>query len=642
MSGFEVAGLVLGAIPLVISALEHYRAGKGVTSSLVKWRGHLNTLIYRLKLQRTFFYLQILDLLREARVSGIANKGDPTEDECVEILRRVETEAELEEYLGDLFEMFLEILGRYQKCLRTIASKLGNINKPPEAQKNELRAILAANTNPKTGAWAFMERFTFAIERSSLKELLEELKEDRLSLRIVIKNMKTQREHTIRDPSDEARRLASAFQHVQARAVSLFAAMSKGCRACKCRDSHNVLMRLDNRMPSLHNGRRSWKTGMRPKEDVIFHMVIPVMEKDLQEASVHARGEDDDEDQLTTTRTTPTTMTPTTTAPATTETTTTMTTKTQGVFHALLGTSPATVNVPRVTFQLDATHLQPPAQTRALVTDICQTAHAARERGQFLALDLVSGALSLRSSRPAAGGCRQFCSTTTLENFLLEGVRDEDARLTPKQQTLLALDIASSILQLSQTCWLNKPFDSQRIKFLLVPPRPASNTATAAAAGLQIINANVVGPFIEELLVLDNNRETAAGSKGKGKAVLSIEQEQQEEAGGPSPKAALLELAILLLEIWHHRPLKTWVAKAGMADIDTSRPESRRVAAIRWLEMTSERLPPHHLTAVEQCLGICSGRLRAWGEGEFRRQFCENVIRPLQESCRAWEPSTCF
>jgi hypothetical protein len=34
MSGFEVAGIVLGAIPLVISALEHYGEGVSVTYSL--------------------------------------------------------------------------------------------------------------------------------------------------------------------------------------------------------------------------------------------------------------------------------------------------------------------------------------------------------------------------------------------------------------------------------------------------------------------------------------------------------------------------------------------------------------------------------------------------------------------------------
>ncbi|KAL8371276.1 hypothetical protein RB595_001222 [Gaeumannomyces hyphopodioides] len=599
MSGFEVAGVLLGAIPLVISALEHYKAGKGVASSLVKWRGHLDTLIYRLKLQRTLFYLQILELLREARVSGIANKGNPTEDECAEMLRWQETEAELEYYLGDLFAMFLEILGRYEKCLMAIASKLGNINKPSGAQKNDLGGILAANTSPKTGAWALRERFTFTIERLSLKELLEELKEDRLSLKEVIKGIKTQRKHNFRDPSDEARRLASNFQKVQASAASLFAAMSKACRSCKCRDNHSILMRLDSRILPIEDGSRSKIGSRKPRKEVIFHMAIPVMERDFQEASVHARGGDADEDQATAKRTTSTPQAP-------------------GLAQA---------NVPRITIQLDATYLQPPAQTRALVTDICRAAQTARQSSRVLALDLVSGILRVRSTS-AAGGCRQF-SSTTLETFLLEGLRDEDARLTPKQQTLIALDIASSILQLSQTAWLNKPLNSERIKLLLTPP-------TRAASG-QVTNADIVGPFIDELLVLDSNRQTAAGSKGKGKATLLTDQQEREEAEGPSPKAVLLELAILLLEIWHHRPM--WVVRARMAAFNTSWPESRREAAIRWLEMTSERLPPHHLTAVEQCLAICSGRLRAWEEHEFRRQFCENVIRPLQESCKAWVPS---
>jgi len=80
MSGFEVAGVILGAIPLLISTLEHYRSGKGAASSFIKFHGHLDTLIFRLKLQRTFFYLDILELLRVANVGELGRSGDPTEE----------------------------------------------------------------------------------------------------------------------------------------------------------------------------------------------------------------------------------------------------------------------------------------------------------------------------------------------------------------------------------------------------------------------------------------------------------------------------------------------------------------------------------------------------------------------------------
>lgn len=55
MSGFEVAGIVLGSIPLVISALEHYRDG---VSTIQRWRKYdreLQSLIRNLNIEKVKF-----------------------------------------------------------------------------------------------------------------------------------------------------------------------------------------------------------------------------------------------------------------------------------------------------------------------------------------------------------------------------------------------------------------------------------------------------------------------------------------------------------------------------------------------------------------------------------------------------------
>jgi hypothetical protein len=131
MSGFEVAGIVLGVIPLAISALEHYKAGKGLASSFIKWRGLLDTLIFRLKLQKTFFYLHILELLREARVPELDDRIDLTAEECVMILRNTKTAEEVRDYLGGLYATFQDVLDRYEACLKAIVAKLGHIQRLP-------------------------------------------------------------------------------------------------------------------------------------------------------------------------------------------------------------------------------------------------------------------------------------------------------------------------------------------------------------------------------------------------------------------------------------------------------------------------------------------------------------------------------
>ena len=66
MSGFEVAGIVLGSIPLIISALEHYRSG---TQMIVRWKNYrqmLRTLALQLQTEHS-----ILENTCETLLTGI-------------------------------------------------------------------------------------------------------------------------------------------------------------------------------------------------------------------------------------------------------------------------------------------------------------------------------------------------------------------------------------------------------------------------------------------------------------------------------------------------------------------------------------------------------------------------------------------
>lgn len=387
---------------------------------------------------------------------------------------------------------------------------------------------------PGKGSFAFKERVAFTIEKASLKELVEELREDRLSLKTIIHSMRTQQKYALRQPSHAAGRLVKIYAQVQINATPLFAAMCKVC-TCKHHDKHKVLMRLDNRMPLQ---REKPKLVHRTKEDTTFSLVFE-LEDHLQEAFVKASQSADDAEAM---------------APC------------QGI-----ATKIPIVKFPAVVIDPIPKGGNEGGNKPTKLTDICRHACDARLSGHVIKLRLTKDDLSILEGPRETQ--RHFSTSTTLEKFLRDGVENEDARMTPKQQTLLALDIAASILQLQQTCWFNLPFNSKGIKFLIHDGGKAKTT--------------IHGPFVEQAMENTSWSDTSEG---------------------PDPKTALLELAILLLEIWHHRPLEMWTAKTGMAGVDSK--EARRIAAIQWLEMTSERLPPHHLTAIEQCLAICSGRLR--------------------------------
>lgn len=136
MSGFEIAGIILGVLPLVITAVDDYKTGKGLYA-IWKFEGLLDDLKHRLSIQKTSFYLDILQLLREAKVSasGILDDVDPSEVRCISVLRDAKTDDELKAYLGRLYPQFLEILGCYEKYLKELTSKLENIVRPKNVSK---------------------------------------------------------------------------------------------------------------------------------------------------------------------------------------------------------------------------------------------------------------------------------------------------------------------------------------------------------------------------------------------------------------------------------------------------------------------------------------------------------------------------
>jgi len=131
MSGFEIAGVILGTLPLVISALEHYKSGKSVASAFVQWRGHLDTLIHRLKQQDTLFFLNLCELLDIAGIQELSDgRVDLTREECAKIISSPETEEAMKESPGLPHQIILDTLRRYEDCLKKIVVKIRHIQRP--------------------------------------------------------------------------------------------------------------------------------------------------------------------------------------------------------------------------------------------------------------------------------------------------------------------------------------------------------------------------------------------------------------------------------------------------------------------------------------------------------------------------------
>jgi hypothetical protein len=214
------------------------------------------------------------------------------------------------------------------------------------------------------------------------------------------------------------------------------------------------------------------------------------------------------------------------------------------------------------------------------------------QKGGHLSLQVViDKKVSLFHVDSAISALQIKSKPESLDQILARGLEDETARLAPKQKTILALDVASSVLQFRQTNWLATPWSSKTIKLI--------STST--------------GAFVE------------ADLQPPGPPPMTLAE--------PDPLSALLELAIILLEIWNHKPLEAWAANANR-EINT--PDHRKIAATAWLQETTHQILPYYLDAIEKCLAICAGRKWEWDDSEFQKRFCENVIKPLADSCKVW------
>lgn len=133
MSGFEVVGVVLGAVPLVISALENYAEGVRTIKRFFGWESQLTQLILSLRIQHTKFKLNLQKLLRAAAPDY--NIRDIPDDHT-SFLWQGDLATRVEKYLDASFTAFREVVADYEACLKKIAYKLKHVNRPESVSQS--------------------------------------------------------------------------------------------------------------------------------------------------------------------------------------------------------------------------------------------------------------------------------------------------------------------------------------------------------------------------------------------------------------------------------------------------------------------------------------------------------------------------
>lgn len=130
MSGFEVVGVILGASPLIISALEGYKELNRRRDFFFKRACHINRMINALYEQQKVVEGDLQVLLSAAGIEHIdlqlVRAGS-----CQELLRRPDVVEEVKDFLQDRYEIYLQKLSDCEEILFRVARAVGGLKQGP-------------------------------------------------------------------------------------------------------------------------------------------------------------------------------------------------------------------------------------------------------------------------------------------------------------------------------------------------------------------------------------------------------------------------------------------------------------------------------------------------------------------------------
>ncbi|PSN59413.1 hypothetical protein BS50DRAFT_580002 [Corynespora cassiicola Philippines] len=232
MSGLEVTGVVLGALPLIISALEHYAEGVATAKRYWRYKNEIKGLLLRIVTERGIF-MNTLELLLTGIVrvehmeEFLASPGGKAWSEAA-------IQQQLENRLRNVYKAYLDNVKEMEESLRVMMKKLGldADGKPqfsdPNAFKQEYK------------------RLKFSITKSEYEDQLSRLSKFNQDL-IRMTKQSLELEPTRMDK--KAKAVCPDFNAFRSYARSLYDTLRGGLQ-CSCQ-GHTANLRLEHRSQNL-------------------------------------------------------------------------------------------------------------------------------------------------------------------------------------------------------------------------------------------------------------------------------------------------------------------------------------------------------------------------------------------------------
>ncbi|KAH7073645.1 hypothetical protein BKA63DRAFT_37766 [Paraphoma chrysanthemicola] len=252
-SGVEVAGLVLGSIPLILAGLQFYAEGISITRRYGKYKEEISSLLTELRTENTLYINSINMLLigvvpQDEMVIFLTDpKGSQWKDPRFDRKLRKRLDTSYESYLETVSQLMATV-EKFRDRLR-----LDSSGKPQFSDSNKFKE--------------HYKRLKFSLSKADYKDLMDRLRQANQSLY----RMTVQTSHL-------AKHQASAntwhqdlpkYQIIKDRAESFHAAISKGWK-CTCRADHSISLRLEPRTDDVASDDEDEEDSMRDP----FHIIL--------------------------------------------------------------------------------------------------------------------------------------------------------------------------------------------------------------------------------------------------------------------------------------------------------------------------------------------------------------------------------
>lgn len=263
---------------------------------------------------------------------------------------------------------------------------------------------------------------------------------------------------------------------------------------------------------------------------------------------------------------------------------------------------------PVVTF-----NLPDPAETttsRVNIHNLCSLVQSTHANGESVEICL-SGSGNLCSTKSLARNSavpqtRETICPITLASLLT--AYPNPSPLPLNHRIALSCNIASTVLQLHSTPWMTLPLASSSIFF--IPDGCTKDHKKATQRNKYI-------PFIKAKFQSQPRVRTVSHC---------------------DPRESMLELGILLLELWYSHSIEAFASENGFGLAQSF--ESRYAVARKWALHSEEEgdLMPFYLEAATRCIEFTfttSFARPVWGDLTFQKSVCQELLKPLLDHCPA-------